>query len=339
MKKARIQITVPVAENRVDCMTSGLSINENALQIVQNLIEAADDMGCRVVDAASGTTLVDAGIEVPGSVEAGRLIARICMGGLAAVRVVPVHIGDMTVQAAMVATQEPAITTLGSQLARWKVSHTGYSAMGSGPARAKAGIERKLFDDIGYVDEGDGAVLVLEAQEYPPEKVLESVAETCDVSPANLHCVVVPTASIAGSVQIAARIVEIGIYRLYRLGMKPVQFRGGFGVAPFPIQVNDDNLAMGASNDCLAYGGRAHFFVASEGMDLEDMARKACSGYSESYGRSFSELYEDAGREFYGMDQQLFSPAQISIMDIDAEEIYRAGEINVAMVGKALSHV
>ncbi|MBD3157958.1 MAG: methenyltetrahydromethanopterin cyclohydrolase [Candidatus Lokiarchaeota archaeon] len=326
--------------NKVDCMSSRSSINEKALQILQDFIEDAEELGCKTIDTKCGATVIDTGIKVPGSIEAGRLIGRISMGGLGAVRIVPTHIEDMTVQAVMVATQEPVIATLGSQLARWRVNYHGFSALGSGPARAKAGIEKDFFEDIDYTDDADTAVLVLETRQYPGDDVLRSIAETCSVSPENLHCVLVPTASVAGSVQIAARIVEIGIYRLYKLGLKPQQIRGGFGVAPFPTQIDDDVSAMGASNDCLVYGGRVHFFIAPREIDiLEEIVQKACSSYSKSYGKSFSELYKGAENIFYNMDQQLFSPARISIMDIEAENIYRAGKINVKLVRKALGHV
>ncbi|MBS3793685.1 MAG: methenyltetrahydromethanopterin cyclohydrolase [Candidatus Thorarchaeota archaeon] len=321
-------------------MASRSSINKNALQILQNLVENAEDLGCKAKDTKCGATIVDAGIGVPGSVEAGRLIGRISTGGLAAVRIVPTHIEDMTVQAVMVATQEPVIATLGSQLARWRVNYHGFSAMGSGPARAKAGVERDLFEGIDYADDADTAILVLETRQYPGDDVLRSIAEACSVSPENLHCVLVPTASVAGSVQIAARIVEIGTYRLYNLGLKPQQIRGGYGVAPFPTKIDDDVSTMGASNDCLVYGGRAHFFIApGENDSLEDIVQKASSSYSKRYGKSFSELYKEAENSFYDMDRQLFSPARISIMDIEAENIYRAGKINVELVRKALGHV
>jgi len=321
-------------------MASRSSINKNALQILQNLVEDAEELGCEAIDTTCGATIVDAGIDVPGSVEAGRRIGRISMGGLAAIHIVPMHIGDITVQAVMVATQEPVIATLGSQLARWRVSYHGFSALASGPARAKACIEKDLFEDIGYTDDADTAVLVLETRQYPGEDVLTSIAEECSVSPENLHCVLVPTASVAGSVQIAARIVEIGIYRLYTLGLKPKQLRGGYGVAPFPTQMDDDVSAMGTSNDCLVYGGRVHFFITpQENNNLEEIVQKACSSYSKSYGKSVSELYKKAEYRFYDMDQQLFSPARVSIMDIEAENIYRAGEINAELVRKALGHI
>ncbi|MGV9168538.1 MAG: methenyltetrahydromethanopterin cyclohydrolase [Promethearchaeia archaeon] len=321
-------------------MSLSPSINERALQILRNFTERPNELGCKVTHTTCGATLVDAGIEVAGSVEAGRLIGKTCMGGLAAVRIVQVHIGDMTVQGVMVATQEPVIATLGSQLARWRLRYPEYSAMGSGPAQARAGVETNLFDNIGYADDGDCAVLVLETREYPPDNVLESIADTCDVLPSNLYCVLVPTASIVGSVQIAARTVEVGIYRLYKLGMKPSQFRSGYGVAPFRPKMDDDYLAMVASNECLAYGGRAHFFVTpEEDINLEEMVQEACSNYSESHGKSFSKLYKDAKYNPNERNQRLFSPAQVSIMDINAEMIYRAGEINVVMVRKALGHI
>ncbi|MCK4452444.1 MAG: hypothetical protein KAX26_17875, partial [Anaerolineae bacterium] len=59
-----------------------ISVNERAAEIVRRMIADAEPLGLAVIRLPNGATVVDAGVEVPGSLEAGRLFAEACMGGL-----------------------------------------------------------------------------------------------------------------------------------------------------------------------------------------------------------------------------------------------------------------
>ena len=65
---------------------SRLSVNALAQPLLARLLAEADALGVAVRRDASGVRIVDAGIEARGSVDAGLLIAEICMGGLGSVR-------------------------------------------------------------------------------------------------------------------------------------------------------------------------------------------------------------------------------------------------------------
>ncbi|MFX0108422.1 MAG: methenyltetrahydromethanopterin cyclohydrolase, partial [Candidatus Hodarchaeota archaeon] len=56
-------------------------MNKKALGVLEKLMDNAKDLGCTVSKQGNGATIVDAGIEVPGSTEAGRLVGEICLGG------------------------------------------------------------------------------------------------------------------------------------------------------------------------------------------------------------------------------------------------------------------
>ena len=58
------------------------SINNLSQLIVQQLIDQADALRVGVEKDASGVTIIDAGINHHGGLEAGRLISEICLGGL-----------------------------------------------------------------------------------------------------------------------------------------------------------------------------------------------------------------------------------------------------------------
>ena len=61
---------------------AGLSVNALSERLVSRLVDDAARFGATISHAENGTVLVDAGVTAPGSVAAGVLIARICMGGL-----------------------------------------------------------------------------------------------------------------------------------------------------------------------------------------------------------------------------------------------------------------
>ena len=59
-----------------------ISVNERATTIVQQMINDCEALGVRVKRLKNGADVIDAGVEAPGSMEAGRLFACACMGGL-----------------------------------------------------------------------------------------------------------------------------------------------------------------------------------------------------------------------------------------------------------------
>ena len=110
------------------------SVNESALEIVDEMISCREDLLCRVAELSNGSTVIDAGVQVAGSTELGRLIGEVSMGGLAAIRMSRMMIGDLDLPAVVVGTDQPVIATLGSQYSGWTIRVGKFSAMGSGPA-------------------------------------------------------------------------------------------------------------------------------------------------------------------------------------------------------------
>ena len=55
-------------------MRYSASVNQLTIPLVQTLINQADKLRVAVSRADNGSTVIDAGIDVPGGLEAGRLI-------------------------------------------------------------------------------------------------------------------------------------------------------------------------------------------------------------------------------------------------------------------------
>ena len=103
--------------------TPTISINHLVRPLVERLCSKADELSVSVSFSKEGVRIVDAGIDVPGSLEAGRLIAEICLGGLGRVLLTHDGISPRWPLSVHVNTPQPVIACLASQYAGWSLSH------------------------------------------------------------------------------------------------------------------------------------------------------------------------------------------------------------------------
>ena len=308
------------------------SVNTRAAPLLQHLLADADRLGLRVERNACGVRIIDAGIAVRGSVEAGRLIAEICMGGLGAVTLSPsCQAGETEVQ---VQSHHPVLACMGSQYAGWSLTasaqDTGdkaYFALGSGPARALAGKE-PLYDELGYRDQADAGVLVLEVDAPPPPCVIDKVLGDCGLAPEGLTLILTPTTSLAGTTQVVARVLEVALHKAHQLGYALSDIVAGSGSTPLPAPSADMAVAMGRTNDAILYGGQVHLSVRGSAEAARELAQRLPSSTSRDYGRGFAELFTAAGHDFYKIDGALFAPAAVSVHHLDSHQTWQAGARN-----------
>src|SRR4029453_6314639 len=112
-------------------------MNERAWGAADRYVSRAYDLRVGVIRLASGARVIDAGVNVPGGLEAGGMLAELCMGGLGHVGYVPITIGGDNWSGVQVWTDHPAASCMASQYAGWAINPEGFFAMGSGPLRAK----------------------------------------------------------------------------------------------------------------------------------------------------------------------------------------------------------
>src|ERR671914_978441 len=210
-----------------------LSLNHRALALADRLAEDAEAARVAVTTLANGTRLIDCGGQAAGGFEAGRRFAEICMAGLGTVAYAPVVIGARWLPALTVTTDRPAIACLAAQYAGWRLDRDGYFAMGSGPGRALIRAE-ELYDDLDWYEQASAAVLCLETRDAPPVDVANFVAERAGVPASGLTLLIAPTASVAGGVQIAARVVETALHKLHELDFDVRRVLAGYGSWPPP---------------------------------------------------------------------------------------------------------
>jgi methenyltetrahydromethanopterin cyclohydrolase len=275
-----------------------VSVNASSARLVARLIDDAARLRVDVTRTDGGTVIVDAGVNAKGSAEAGILIARICMGGLGRVaRRVAYDSAPLWPDFIEVHTSNPVLACLASQYAGWSLSATKeqtggkkFFSLGSGPARALA-CKEPLFDELGYRDRHDRGALVMEVDRLPPQVVIDKVLNDCGLAPEHLVIAVTPTQSVAGTVQVVARVVEVALHKTHVLGVDLGEVVEGSGSAPLPP------AELPSSN-------------------------------ARDYGRPFADIFTSFNYDFYQIDPALFAPAQVWVSSLESGATYHGGRVD-----------
>ncbi|MHA1594946.1 MAG: methenyltetrahydromethanopterin cyclohydrolase [Candidatus Baldrarchaeia archaeon] len=318
-------------------MCAKVSVNKLAMRKVQELIDNASTLEVSVQKTSNGATVIDCGINVPGSFEVGKYVIEICLGGLGSASFSSIMIGDLVLPCVNVSVMHPAISTLASQFAGWRITDKDgkFFGMGSGPARALARKPKKMYEELKYSDEADEAVLIIETSKMPNDQIAESIAKACNINVKDLYLLVMPTRSLVGSIQVSGRIVETCVHRLHVLGFDPLKIKYGFGFSTIAFLHPDDIVMMGRTNDQLMAGGCAYLFVEGDDKELENLAKQAPACASKDYGRPFYEIFKDAGFDFYKIDPGLFAPAMIIINNVKTGKTFVSGKLNADILRRS----
>jgi methenyltetrahydromethanopterin cyclohydrolase len=303
------------------------SVNAAASRMVARMAAKAAALRVAPSRGPAGELLIDCGTKVNGGIAAGLWLAAICMGGLGRITVAPDATFPNWPFSITVRSSQPVIGCLGSQYAGWKLERDGFTAMGSGPARALARVE-EIYRDIGYADDSETATLVLESEGPPPPAIVAHVAESCRVEPSALNVLYAPTRSQAGSVQIVARSLEVALHKAHAVAFPLERITDGMASAPFAPPHPDFLQALGRTNDAIIYGGRVWLFVTGPAEDAKALAEKLPSSNSRDHGRPFAEIFRKFNGDFYAIDPMLFSPAEVVVTAIDSGESFRAGRVD-----------
>lgn len=317
---------------------AGLSVNRMARPLVERLLHDADALGLQVRRDESGVHIVDAGIEAPGSIEAGLRVGEVCMGGLGHVHLRSGSDTEGWPTWLDVRSSQPVLACLGSQYAGWSLSaskeETGgkkFFSLGSGPARALA-VKEKLFAELDYRDHAECGVLVLEVDRAPPKIVIDKLLRDCNLAADALTLILTPTTSLAGTTQVVARVLEVALHKSHELGFALANIVDGAGTAPLPSPSADGVEAMGRTNDSILYGGRVHLTVRGDDEAARELARALPSRNSRDHGRSFAHIFKEVEYDFYKIDGALFAPAEVWVSNIDSGNTWHGGAPEMALL-------
>lgn len=319
------------------------SVNKLSQPLVQELLDNADKLRLEVSTLDNGCVIIDAGIEAPGGLEAGRIITETCLGGMGTVSISHTPYTDNWPLTINVHSSNPVLACLGSQYAGWSLSHEKYYALGSGPARAMATKTKdgetepveELYKELAYQDHAEGTVLVIENDKIPPLEIVEKIAKACDVDPENLTIIVTPTSSIAGCVQVVGRVLEVAMHKAHELHFPLENIVDGAGSAPICPPHPDFVQAMGRTNDAILFAGQVHLFVQGSDEEAEKLAKALPSSTSKDYGKPFAQIFKEYEYDFFKVDGMLFSPASVIVTAVESGNSFRAGKLDNELLNQS----
>lgn len=299
------------------------TLNTRAGHITDYLAMAADEHRVRMSDVGPARVFDCSA----GGLGLGVQVARVCLAKLAEVAIVPDDRAELAVQ---VRTDHPVLACLASQYAGWQVKAGKYFAMGSGPMRAAAGRE-ELFQHIPGRETPDRAVGVFETHKAPTDEAVAMIAERLPPSVRAIDLLFAPTESLPGTVQVVARSVETALHKLHELQFDVTKVVCGHGVAPLPPPAKDTLAAIGRTNDAILYGGRVTLWVRADDAELEAVGPRVPSSASKDHGAPFAELFARYG-DFYKIDPLLFSPAEVTLVNLTSGRAFRFGRTEPELV-------
>jgi methenyltetrahydromethanopterin cyclohydrolase len=302
------------------------SLNGTALDLVDEAIDFADELGVGVHNLGNDAVVIDFGVDTDGGIEAGLLLSEIVTGGLATVGTRLETVGGAPLTHVELATDHPRLALLGAAMADWQPALT--DAVGSGPARLLAEDRTHEGD---HQESFDFAVLALEAEAIPGEPAAEDVASRCGVPTSGVFLPAVSLASVAGGVSVAARAAEVAVLRLAHLGYDTSQVVSATGSAPVPPVADDHETALLRANDAIAHGGRVHLVVEEAFDRVEEVPFEA----TDLGGASMEQAFRDAGWDLHEVSESAFAPAEVTV-DVRGGATRHLGERDEAQLAAVL---
>ena len=312
------------------------SVNKYSNLLVEDLIKHKEKLNLEVSHGPLNSTIIDAGINIAGSIEAGLKISEICLGGLGEVSILPSSKINVSSYLISVHSSKPVLACLGSQYAGWSLSHESFFSLGSGPVRSIVQKE-EIFKKLNYKDKSTKTSVVLEVDKFPPEEVVKKVSEDSNVQPKNLTFIITPTTSISGNIQVIARVLEVAIHKIHELRFPLERVIHGIGYAPLPPIAKDFITGMGRTNDAIIYGGVVQLVIDGPEDELIELSKSLPSSSSSDYGKPFKEIFKKYNHDFYKIDGSLFSPALIILNSLISGKTYMGGEINEKLITRSFS--
>jgi methenyltetrahydromethanopterin cyclohydrolase len=308
-----------------------MSMNRRALWLAEAILGSADERRIALSYIEGGGRVIDCGINVRGGLQVGTELARLCMGDLGAVTIVPGEVEGRSTPVVQVVTDHPVQACLAGQYAGWALSEGKYFAMGSGPMRAARGQEA-IYDRIGCRESEPAVVGVLETRKLPPQAIVAKIARECRVEPDTVTLLAAPTASLAGGLQVVARSVETALHKLAELHFDLTRIVSAHGTAPLPPVAKDDLAAIGRTNDAILYGARVILYITGDDESLEEIGSKVPSSASKDHGEPFAKIFARYKHDFYAVDPMLFSPAEIVFQNLQTGKSHAFGRLDPSVV-------
>jgi methenyltetrahydromethanopterin cyclohydrolase len=138
-------------------------------------------------------------------------------------------------------------------------------------------------------------------------------------------------------IQIVGRVLEVALHKAHTLHFPLANIVSGSGVAVLPPVAKDFMTAMGRTNDAILFGGSVNLQVTGSDEAAADLALNLPSSASKDYGKTFAEVFKSYNMDFYQIDPLLFSPAKVTITNLETGNIFEGGQLNADLINLSFS--
>jgi methenyltetrahydromethanopterin cyclohydrolase len=290
-----------------------MTLNQSSCEILKNLDKGKNTLKTTLQLPEGKVTIYDIGVKArlpeEEGMQAGATAAKASAGGLADIKII-----KDTIEVRI--PKNVALATLGCQMAGWAIQTQNGFMMASGPGRILAKKPKATYDKIGYDESSQTAALILETSSMPDAQTCQYILEKTKAKEAVLAAF--PGDTAAGLINILARVVELAVYRLDYLGYDVNKILSAEGTVRIP-----KNAGMCEANDAVIYHSKVKLGVT----EWDDALTGKCISKSAAcYGKKFREIYNEAGCDFYRIDEGIFAPASIMVKETTTGITYSAGD-------------
>ena len=296
------------------------SLNRAAVELVDEAIDFADELGIAVHHLENDAVVLDFGVEATGGLEAGLLLAEMGTGGLASLDIRLEERAGGVRPVVELSTDHPALSLLAAHPSMWPLDPAGFDGRGGGPAQLRRGAAERV--GVPYEEDFDLTVLTVESTTLPGPDVARYVAEETGVPTSGVYLPTAPIGSLVGSVAMAARTAEVALLRLETLGIDATAVRSITADAPVAPVATDERTAIARTNDALAYGGRAHIVAEDAPPDPTALI----FGSSDPEG-PFADIFPEVEWDLDALGPDTFAPAEVTL-DVVGGETHSVGRLD-----------
>ena len=214
-------------------------------------------------------------------------------------------------------TAQPVLACLGQPICRLEPQAPGgrkrFFALGSGPGAQPRRARRRSSPSSAIATRDEDACWCSRSTVRRPSALLRRIAEDCGVAPERLTFIMTPTQSLAGTVQIAARSLEVALHKAHTLNSRCRTSSTAAARRRCRRRAPDFIAAMGRTNDAILYGGHGAALRRRPPRPRpKRWPTQLPSGASRDYGRPFAETFAAYKGDFYQIDPLLFSPGLVA---------------------------
>jgi methenyltetrahydromethanopterin cyclohydrolase len=296
--------------------------------LLHDLARDACILGLELSHLANGATVIDCGVHVLGSLEAGRRITEISQGGMAAAHIGTANIAGTVLPELTVDSWLPKLSAYGLQVST-ALTEIDPAIRISGPILARFA-ESRLNMRREELASAAWGIAVVESDQLPNLAIADALACLSDLPAGKLTLIVVPTRSVAGVTQIAGRLNESVVFTMEEsLGIDCSCVSQLLGTVPIALSSKLGTPYRVTPDDFIHYMGRVSLTIDhAVGMDLAQLAAQLAFDSTPIYGKLFTELLESSGGVFEAIPGlvDLNKVAQVTVIDQTSGSTFSAGE-------------